>query len=160
MQGVLKTSHKGGGNTRPWPFSFLPSWRGSPPGRCHCLFHLLAVAHPMYQSTTTAYISQRHADVITSEILLSSGLVFADSQCVSQYILCPLPCRDDSCGGTSCFSVSDGSNRIILMSLNANFSQTCFCIVCSFQVDCNLSIFFLNSCLKFLNPDSVKKMES
>lgn len=44
---------------------------------------------------------------------------------------------------TSCFPVSDESNWIIVMLLNATFSQVGFCFVCRFQVDSNLDFFFL-----------------
>lgn len=113
----------------------------------------------MYQTTTTAHISQRHA-VVIHQRFFSLRVLYLQILSVFHGTFCAHCLAEMTRGGTSCFSVSDGSNWIISVSLNANFSQTGFCIVCSFQVDCNLSIFFLNSYLKFLNPDSVKKMES
>lgn len=130
IQEVLKNRHR---EARKMFRCLPPTWNGSPPGRCQQQFHLLTVAHPMYRAkgTITAGIRKSHALVTHQKLPLSLGPVLVTSQCASQYSLCPFPCRDDSCDGTSCFSVSDDSNWIILMPLNAKFFQTCFCFVCS-----------------------------
>lgn len=130
IEHVLKNGHRAARKTFP---CLLPTWSGSPPGRYQQQFHLLAVARPVYpaKGTVRVGISKSHALVTHQKPPFSLGPVLVTSQCASQYILCPFPCRDDSCGGTSHFPVSDGSNWIILMPLNAKFFETCFCFVCS-----------------------------